>query len=259
MKYFDDWYGYREYDAMMCGEKDRAILEHQYSGDPEKPRSYYRIYCDENEDIIREIIRYAIEKYAGWTPEEAYQQLTLKKLSELKLRHLIRYGLRIPYEANVIFREERSYNGDRRRLDDGLDPQYIVSFAYPELFPYSPSEEIIKSYKMILSGEIERVPKGYFVKDYHPVYAARYGYKTSEEAAAWTGSTTEIERAVVCLAWVWEQEGLDLYDKGRLIDYMSHRTGRSLLKMYHLRQATKLFGGPVEYTMKTLELYPKLK
>ena len=258
-----NWYGYTEYDALMRGEKDlieRAVLERGADKDPRKVRSFYKLYTPKNEESIRDIIRYAIEKYAGWTPQEAYEKMTLQKLGELQLRRLIRYGVRVPYEAQVIFREERSYKeGTRRRIDDGLDPQYVVGFAYPELFPYSMKEEILKSYRMILSGEMPRVPKGYFVQDYHAVYASRYGYKTKEEAAKWTDSSTEIDRAVVCLWWSWEQEGLlNPAVRMDLIPFMRSRKGSTHIRKYHLSKASKLFLHKMEYVKQTLELYPTI-
>lgn len=102
------------------------MLEREFR-DPEKSYSYYKLFTKENEDTIRDIIRYSLEKYAGMTPGEAYEDLTLKDLSDLKLRRLIRVGLRILYEESVIFKEERSYGGVRRRFKDGLDPQYDAS------------------------------------------------------------------------------------------------------------------------------------
>lgn len=271
---------YTEYDALMRGEKDlieRAILDRneviiEELKDPRKSKAkddkkhwynsvtYHKMYSPENENKIRMIIRYAIEKYAGWTPEEAYEKMTLQKLGELKLRRLIRYGVRVPYEAQVIFREERSYkDGTRRRIDDGLDPQYVISFAYPELFPYSMKEEILKSYKMILSGEMPRVPKGYFAENYHPTYASRYGYKTVEEAAEWTNSSTEIDRAVVCLWYSWEREGLlNPAVRMDLLPFMRSRKGNAHIRRYHLFYASKLFLNKMEYVKETLRRYPTL-
>lgn len=267
---------YTEYDALMRGEKDlieRAILDREKVKreeleDPRKTNNkhwhnsvtHHKMYSPGNENKIRRIIRYAIEKYAGWTPEEAYEKMTLQKLGELQLRRLIRYGVRVPYEAQVIFREERSYKeGTRRRIDDGLDPQYVVGFAYPELFPYSMKEEILKSYRMILSGEMPRMPKGYFVPDYHAVFASRYGYKTKAEAAKWTDSSTEIDRAVVCLWWSWEQEGLlNPAVRMDLIPFMRSRKGSTHIRKYHLSKTSKLFLHKMEYVKQTLELYPTI-
>ena len=249
------WSGYAEYDAMMCGEKtqiERAVLERR--------ESYFRDYTERNEEVIRDIIRYAIEKYAGWTPEEAYEKMTLKMLGDLKLRRLIRYGLRIPYEANVIFREERSYKeGTRRRIDDGLDPQYIVSFAYPELFPYSRKAEIIKAFQLHISGEMPRLPKGFFVQNYHEVYATRYGYKSKEEAAEWTDSSNEIERAVVCLYWSWQREGLlSMQHFQPIREFMRSRKGSAHLLKYNLYHASKLFLNKMHYTKEALEMWPQI-
>lgn len=230
------WFGYTEYDALLAGEKleiERSIFERVPDGNLRlSTRSYRKAYSPRDDLVLRDILRYAFEKKKGWEPEEAYELATYQDLADLKLLRLIRYAHAVPYEANVFGNGEKYYDGKRVRWDQGLDPQYVVGLAYPELYPYSPREEILKSYKMILSGEMKKIPWGYFSEK--GLYEKRYG---DEDI-----STTPKDRAVVCLEYSWILEGIDHKNKSEVEAYMESRDGRSHIRKYKLFYASKLYG-----------------
>lgn len=98
-----------------------------------------------NETRALKIMKYAVEEYLRWMPEEAYEKLNRTVVSDMNLNGIMRH---------IIFPIE---------LDSKDYYRYIVSRLYPEQYPYQIEDSIICYYKRILSGEVSGFKNGFFV------------------------------------------------------------------------------------------------
>lgn len=96
------------------------------------------------EEIALHFFRCVIEKYFGWTPEEAYHNLNKEILEKMKLIPLVRF-IRFPPEFSPT-----------------IDCFYIVAKAYPEKFKVDEAKQTKIVYNRVLNGDFSRFPKGFF-------------------------------------------------------------------------------------------------
>jgi hypothetical protein len=96
------------------------------------------------EEIALHFFRCVMEKYFGWTPEEAYHRLNKEIMEKMKLMPLVRF-IRFPPE-----------------FDPMNDCFYIVAKAYPNKFTVDEIKQTRIVYDRILNGKISRFPKGFF-------------------------------------------------------------------------------------------------
>lgn len=96
------------------------------------------------EEIALHFFRCVMEKYFGWTPEEAYHNLNKEIMDKMRLTPLLRF-IRFPPE-----------------FDPSNDCFYIVAKAYPDKFHVDEVKQTRIIYDRVLSGKISRFPKGFF-------------------------------------------------------------------------------------------------
>lgn len=127
---------------------DRKILYYEYEqvllGKKTSMPSYYFKYTDDNsENHALCIIRYAVENYLRWTPEQLKNNFTKEIAAQLKLESLIKY---------VHFPPE---------LDPERDYFYIAYAIYPERLKLDLKTLVLTTYKNVLNGDLAKFPKQY--------------------------------------------------------------------------------------------------
>lgn len=121
----------QEYDEMLIGA--RTKISAYYNTEP----------GGGNELISFSIIRYAIEKVLGWTPEEAIKKFDDYIIRKMLLEKVITYII-IPVEMQ------------------GEEATYILSRLYPKLLHFSTKQLIEKQYENILYRH-KQFPRDYFI------------------------------------------------------------------------------------------------
>lgn len=94
------------------------------------------------EQTTLDLVKFVIETYLGWTPNQTGRTLTFSTLKKLKLAPSIFTFIKIPKE----------YNSESVIVD------YLLSRMYPKQNNISVYEESITTYERVLSGEISRFP-----------------------------------------------------------------------------------------------------
>lgn len=158
-----------------------------------------------NEKIALRIMKYAFETYLGWDPFALRDHLTKDILKKLKLTQLIRY---------ISFPPE---------LNSKKDFFYIIWKLYPQTINFSENDLILKVYKNLLSGKIQRFPKEFFT--------GIYG----------------LERARLCLQYMIE-EYIQVSSIEELYELFSSENIITLLEKYKLRSICEdSFLDPLEF------------
>lgn len=122
-----------EYELILTGERLN------YS-------SGYFVGTPENQQkVALEFVRFAVEIFLKWTPQEMEQYFDNKVIDRMKLRRVISY-INFPQELNP---KESLF--------------YLAHLLYPTVFEYSPNDLVLKMYKVILAddGSRARFPKEY--------------------------------------------------------------------------------------------------
>lgn len=101
----------------------------------------------ENERKALYIIKYAIKTYLRWNPFEVRDHMTHRILKMLKLEPLLRY---ISFPAVIDITKDR-------------DLFYLAVKLYPSLIKYNEEDLILRVYKRVLSGDLQRFPKQFLV------------------------------------------------------------------------------------------------
>ncbi len=89
------------------------------------------------------VVRYAITKILGWTPKQAYDHITYENIQQMQLDKVAKY---ISYPKDV---------------DRILDPDYLVSAAFPEI-RFDHQRQIMRIYERILDNTYPNFPKKIF-------------------------------------------------------------------------------------------------
>lgn len=128
------------YGQGLLNEYDEILL-----GKRRKFSSMYFNFSDStNELMALSVIKYAIEHFLKWKPNEAYNMLTKKVLKQLHLSSLLTY-IEFPIELNKT-----------------SDIWYVVHKIYPQHFPLSKRRLITTLMSRIVSGERNKIPSDYF-------------------------------------------------------------------------------------------------
>lgn len=132
------------YDQVLIGRKEtcgKELFESTVNGKKE--------YNPADEARAIKIVKYSLEYYMGWSPEQIRFNIDENILKMLKLDSLIRQRIRFPVE-----------------LEPMENLQYLVHRMYPERYGYDRRNAIEIYYDRILSGEIKRFKKGFFTEEY---------------------------------------------------------------------------------------------
>lgn len=134
---------YLLYDQLLIGKKEtmgKEMFESTVNGRKE--------YNEIDEQKTIKVLKYALEYYMGWTPEQVQANLSFDILRRLKLEGIILQRIKFPLE-----------------LDDRYILNYIIHLLYPERYSYDQKQAIINYYDGILDGKIKRFKKGFFSAD----------------------------------------------------------------------------------------------
>lgn len=122
----------REYEDILLGKK----------------KNYSTVFFGRDKDACHrnalEIIRYALEAFLRWTPQDIAGNLTGDIIELMKLETLIKY-IEFPGELN-----------------SKTDMFYIAHLLYPQVIPFHPKEKTLQIYAAIVSKKIYRYPKGFW-------------------------------------------------------------------------------------------------
>lgn len=138
------------YDQILIGKKEmcgKELFETTGTGKKE--------YNPADEAKVIKLVKYALEYYMGWSPEQIRFNIDESILKKLKLDILIRQRIRFPVE-----------------LEPMEHLQYLVHRMYPERYGYDRRTAIEAYYERILAGETERFKKGFFTEEYGTYRAA---------------------------------------------------------------------------------------
>lgn len=123
---------YSEYEKLLLGKKKNF------------PGAFWHSTPAISRRNALTIIRYAVEKLLGWTPQDVADAFTLNLMHMMKLHTLLKY-LDIP---NV-------YEG-------GFDAEYIAHLLYPREISYDPARVTLDVYEYVISDKIHAYPKRFF-------------------------------------------------------------------------------------------------
>lgn len=124
-----------EYEEVLLGHKN-SVSNYFFANDETR-----------NEKTALYVVKFAINYYLGWTPDEAIDLLTWDTIKQLKLESVIKY-IKFPPEM------------------DEKDNAYIIkSKLYPHIIKLDDKEITLKVYKRILSKDLYKFPKEYLSAD----------------------------------------------------------------------------------------------
>jgi len=187
-----------EYEDVLIGKR-KAIASYYFSYGP-----------NGNMKLALQIMHYSFNTYLRWNAEQLRDYLTLEVLERLKLRSLLRH-IQFPPE-----------------LDRKQDLFFIAWQLYPKTVHFTEQDLILRVYKDILSGKLQKYPKEFFT--------GRYG----------------LLRARVCLRYMIEQY-LQFGSIPELYEYFASVQCQRTLRLHKLLVICRdLFDSPVEYLHQTL-------
>ncbi len=191
-----------EYDNLLLGKKtDLFSMIFQ----KDKPV--------ENSHIAGDIIRYAVEHYLHWTPQEMADLMTPEILQQLKLDKIIRY-LVCPPEIDP-----------RRDLEDLRCLAWVV---YPKAITVSTVDLTIRMLHRRMNREIYKWPKEFF-----------------------SGPEGE-NRAIICLRYAIDN-GLPCDSVQELYEAFAGKRGLDLMRRYEILTVCRdCFESPLDYLHITL-------
>lgn len=131
-------------DLNLITEYEQTLIGHRYSVFP----TYFCYSDDSNEAMALSVMKYALETYLKWSPEDLRDYLTMDILKALKLDGLLKY-IRFPVELNP----ER-------------DLFYLAKILYPNKITIEDKDLTLNVYKNILNKKIEKYPKEFFTGMY---------------------------------------------------------------------------------------------
>ena len=128
-------------------QKWRTELIYEYervlTGQTRSMESFFFLGSDaQNQETALHIVRYVVEKYLKWTPDEMEAYFDEKIIKQMRLESVIKY-IKIPPELS-----EHSYF-------------YIAHLLYPDKIRYDEDELTIQMYSDILSGKRTKFIKNY--------------------------------------------------------------------------------------------------
>lgn len=142
----------KDVDMLMSGRiSENAAADMIANGSVSPSEKIFRRERSEDEKIALKVIRYAIEYYLGWTPEEAYQNFDLNIVALMKLDLAMQ---------NINFPEE---------CFSGGDCAYVISLLYPE-FIYDSDASVIREYERSMNGTTH-LPRNFYTDLYGKVRA----------------------------------------------------------------------------------------
>jgi hypothetical protein len=121
-----------EYEMVLLGKKS-GVSVYFFSHSPEQ-----------NERLALDIIRYAVETYLKWSPEEVYKNFNESIIKQMKLDSIMRY-IRFPPEA-----------------DEKSDYFIIAGKLYPDKIKINIKEMTLVIYRRVIEGKLYKFPKGFF-------------------------------------------------------------------------------------------------
>lgn len=137
-----------EYESVLTGKKNN-ISSYLFS------QGNY-----ENERKALYIIDYAIQTYLGWTPEEVRDHMNNDILKKLHLTKLLSY---IDFPATI-------------QIQNDEDVFYLAVKLYPDKIHYNKTDLILRVYKRVMNGSIQRFPKEY-LSDADGLYRAKICFR----------------------------------------------------------------------------------
>lgn len=120
-----------EYELILLGKKNSFAPY------------FFNYNAEYNERNALEVIRYAIEDFLGWSPQEAKIYLNGEIVKLMKLDTIVRF-VRFPAE-----------------LDPEKDLFYLAHLLYPRQINFNGRELILRTYKEVLDGVLYKFPKEY--------------------------------------------------------------------------------------------------
>ena len=109
----------------------------------------------DKKDAVLAIIKYVISDVLCWTPDVAVKSFTWDIACQMHLDYLIDTYLECPQD-----------------IDKHVDLDYIIYITFPDDVYYDPEEKVIRTYRKVLTGELNRFPKNFFSGENGPYKAA---------------------------------------------------------------------------------------
>lgn len=128
------------YDQVMLGRK-KTLGKELFSSTVNNAKQI----TEQDEERVLKVIRYALEYYMGWEPEQTKANLDPKVLKRLRLEGVVNQRIRFPVE-----------------LEPMQNMDYLVHRLYPDRYHYSQEDAVIAYYEKVLNGEVERFKKDFF-------------------------------------------------------------------------------------------------
>ena len=120
-----------EYEQVLLGNKT-AI-----------PPYYFKYGDDTSKNYALYIIKFAVEKYLRWDPQDMKDHFTKEIAIQMKLEQLMKY---------IDFPPE---------LNRDTDYYYLATYLYPNSVKIDIKELVLRTYKDVLSGNLCKFPKEY--------------------------------------------------------------------------------------------------
>lgn len=107
---------------------------------------------DTSEDEVRPLLRYVFQDLLGWGAQDIYHYATPKLIQKLHLARVIR---KIEYPPE---------------LNRNKDLFYLAQIVYPESIHIPQAKLILTVYQRVLSGEMKKFPKNFFLATRSDMY-----------------------------------------------------------------------------------------
>lgn len=187
-----------EYESILLGKKSGFS-------------SFFFNHSDEaNERSALELFDYVVKTYLRWTPEQVYNCMSWDIINRLKLDTIMRY-IRFPPEMDVR-----------------TDLYVIASKLYPDKIKINSREMTLLVYKRVLSGELYKFPKGFFLQN------------------------RGINRAIICFQYMLGQYTA-FSSVEEMYEFFSTPKGTKLLKQYKLNAVSvAIYEYPIDYLHASL-------
>lgn len=141
----------RRYEESQLGRTQFYLKATQFKNgapafiDKETELKKKKLSDDEKERDALSVVRYIVENVLGWTPEEAMVHITTDIGRRLRMDALLKY---VDSPMEVMLSE---------------DYRWLIHKAYPSQTRYDTQEPLFNMYHKIISGEIKRFPRNFFM------------------------------------------------------------------------------------------------
>ena len=128
----------KEYEMMYIDTAKKSLSNLYFRG----------MTSERQQSLALEVIRFAVENYLRWKPEDVARYMTKEVLDKMRLSSLVRRYIEFPVE----------YSKD-------YELTYLCYLLYPDIYHLDMEEQVMHLYGKIMSGEVPNFPSQWMESD----------------------------------------------------------------------------------------------